>query len=134
MRNYLSVLFLIVGALLVLYLSWVSSPKIGGNQLVPSWMGTWIDVHHFDTIRTAVPMVFLGVISGFIIVFNNLDRKWWCISWVLLSLLVLIAEIGQFLRPLRSFDLKDVFWGSAGTALGLLAMALLRILLKYLRN
>jgi len=126
MRNYLSVFIIIIGTLLVLYLSWVSSPKIGGNPLVPNWIAMWVDAYYFDAIRTAVPMIFLGGMSGLLIVFNNLNMKWWWLAWGLLSLLVCIAEIGQFLRPLRSFDSMDILWGSVGSALGLLMVYVIR--------
>ncbi|WP_111307963.1 hypothetical protein [Confluentibacter sediminis] len=120
-RNVFYFFLIIIGALIVLYLSWVSSPKIGGNVLIPSWIAYWVDAYRYNEIRTAVPMVFLGVLSGFMILSNKLDKKTWgIIAWLSLTVLISIAEIGQYFRPMRSFDLKDIAWGSIGSGFGLL--------------
>src|SRR5690606_12605114 len=120
-RNVFYFFLILIGTLMVLYLSWVSSPKIGGNILIPNWIAYWVDAYRYNEIRTAVPMVFLGGLSGFVILYNKLDKKTWGImAWASLTVLISIAEIGQYFRPMRSFDLKDIAWESIGSGFGIL--------------
>tara|TARA_R110000868_G_scaffold268949_2_gene528228 strand:- start:957 stop:1406 length:450 start_codon:yes stop_codon:yes gene_type:complete len=112
-------LSIIIGALLVLYLSWVSSPKIGEIRFIPSWMASWVDTYEFFTIRTAIPFIILGMLSGWYLNYLKREVLSWFFVWLMLSLLVILAELGQYFRPMRSFDWKDIAWGSIGAALGL---------------
>ncbi|CAH8292908.1 VanZ like protein [Mariniflexile fucanivorans] len=110
---------IIVGAVLVLYLSWVSSSKIGEMRLMPSWIKTWVDNYEFMAIRTAVPLVFLGMLIGIYLAYSKKALFWWVMGWLVLTMLVVLAELGQYFRPMRSVDLLDMVWGSAGSALGM---------------
>ncbi|WP_052825775.1 VanZ family protein [Neotamlana nanhaiensis] len=118
MRIYFYIL-LLVGTLAVLYLSWVSSPAIGKMAFMPSWISSWVDSYRFSAFRTSIPLVVLGVLVGVYLNFEKKTILWWYMAWGLLTLLVILAEIGQYFRPLRRFDFRDIFWGSAGAALGL---------------
>lgn len=65
------------------------------------------------------------VVAGFVVAlgcFKNEGFSWRKGIALLggLSLFILFAEAGQLLLPRRSFDWMDVFWGIAGSALGLL--------------
>lgn len=120
LSNYLLIILIVVVALLVLYLSWTSSPKIGNINIVPGFISTWVDTYMFQTIRTAVPLFFLGLFLGLFLIVKNLTLKYWVISWILLLLLVVLAEVGQFFRPHRVFDKGDIKWGWFGATMGLI--------------
>lgn len=57
---------LVLGAGLVLYLSWLPMPKMGLVWFIPGGVAHWADENRNDTIRTAVPLVGLG---------------WWAAGW-----------------------------------------------------
>jgi len=118
-QTILLMLGILLGTFLVLYLSWTSSPKIGGLKFIPSWISTWVDSYTFMTIRTAIPLMGLGVFTGLFLNYQKRRKTWWLISWILITILVLLAELGQLYRPLRSFDWLDVIWGVLGSGLGL---------------
>ncbi|GAB3512745.1 hypothetical protein GCM10027341_53860 [Spirosoma knui] len=65
-------------------------------------------------IRTAVPFVLLGILSGIALVRKSPEWYWWLIVWGFTVLLALAAEVGQLILPLRHFDWGDVFWGALG--------------------
>lgn len=108
------ILFFSLGILSVLYFSWLSSPKLGLNILVPHWISSWADKHEYFNIRTAIPMTFLGFISSCLLSFRKSKLQVWIFVWLFLIALVILAEVGQLLLPLRSFDLKDIYWGALG--------------------
>lgn len=110
---------ILLGMLAVLYLSWVSSPKIGGIRFMPSWLADWVDTYELMDIRTAIPLIVLGILVGLYLNYQKREVFWWIFGWIMLSLLVVLAELGQYFRPMRSFDWIDIAWGSAGSGLGL---------------
>lgn len=110
---------LIFGIVVVLYFSWIKSPRFEYNQWVPSFLAKWADKHENDNVRTAVPLVFLGLVTGSYLIYRKLPKHKWLICWLGLSVLVVIAELGQLFLPLRSPDFKDVYWGALGAGLGL---------------
>ncbi len=115
---------------IVVYFSWISSPRFSLNDIVPNWIAIWADKHENDNIRTAIPLFFLGLVSGLFLILKRLRISKWLLCFILLIILVLIAELGQLLLPLRSFDWKDVFWGAIGAAAGLCIMYILKLLFK----
>lgn len=117
----------------ILYLSWVSSPKLGSIGLMPRWLAEWSDASRNDTFRTAIPFVALGMFSGLFFDLKNKSKKWWIISLILNGLIVFLAEVGQLLRPHRVFDFKDIIWGLIGSILGLY-IAYLVMVFKHYKN
>jgi glycopeptide antibiotics resistance protein len=109
-----------MACLMIVYFSWISSPRLGWNAYVPNWIALWADKQDNYNFRTAIPFVFLGFTSGILIVFNKATHNWWLRSWLVQSLLVTIVELGQLFRPLRSFDVIDIAWGMAGSGFSLL--------------
>jgi hypothetical protein len=59
---------------LVLYLSWRSQPSMGLVWFMPQWLAHWADERANDAIRTAVPLVLLGVLVGIPLAWQN--RAW----------------------------------------------------------
>ena len=98
---------------LIFICSWLKSPDLGKNLLLPSWLNNWSNIH--GQIRTAVPFIPLGFIL-------NTFKKKWIIN--LLGLLICflvgcIAEIGQLFIPTRVFDIVDIFFGIIGSLCGM---------------
>ena len=127
-------IILVIGMLLVLYLSWVSSPSIGKIAFMPYWVSSWVDSYRFGAIRTGVPLVALGALAGLYINFEKKSILWCYSGWVLLTLLIVLAEVGQCFRPMRSFDIQDIFYGSSGAALGLLIIFFLKELKNFFKK
>lgn len=124
--NRLLYYFLVtIGAGLVLYLSWRSSPSMGHVWFVPRSVAHWADKQENDTIRTAVPLVALGLVVGGQLAWQRRPCWQWLVAWGLMFALVVLAEAGQHFRAYRSFDLKDIAWGGIGAAVGLALIAVL---------
>jgi hypothetical protein len=127
-------LAILVVAGLVLYLSWRSQPSMGLVWFMPQWLAHWADERANDAIRTAVPLVLLGVLVGIPLAWQN--RAWtrWVASWAAMTGLVSLAEFGQLFLPHRSFDPLDIAWGAAGALVGLAAVALLKGIYHLLKT
>ena len=119
MSQRLFYILLAVGAGLVLYLSWVPVPKMAQFWFIPPWLASWADENRNDTIRTAVPLVGLGVLVGGWLAVRHRPWRQWLLAWAALSGLVIAAEVGQLFRAERSFDQGDIAWGMVGALAGL---------------
>jgi len=97
---------------------------------VPNWIAYWADKQENDNFRTAIPFILLGLTSGILIVFNKAAHRWWLRSWLIQAILVIVVELGQLFRPLRSFDVMDIIWGMVGSGLSLLLVYWLSKLLN----
>ena len=131
---YIFYVLILIGVLSVLYFSWISSPRLEYNWLVPSRIAKWADSYENMNLRTAVPFFFIGIFTGFLLILNNAILKRWIIIWTLICLLVVLAELGQFFRPHRIFDKGDIKWGVLGATLGLLPLYGLFVLFKTNKN
>ena len=124
---------LVLGAGLVLYLSWQPHPQMATDWFIPRWVAAWADENRNDTIRTAVPFVALGWLLGGWLALQNRPWRQWPLAWAALLALVTLAEVGQLFLASRSFDLGDIGWGAAGALLGLGTVAALRGLYQVAR-
>lgn len=131
---YIFCVLILLGVLSVLYFSWISSPRLEYNWLVPNSIAKWTDSYENMNLRTAVPFFFIGIFSGFLLILNNAILKRWIFIWILLCLLVILAELGQFFRPHRIFDKGDIKWGVYGATLSLLPLYGLFALFKNHKN
>ena len=125
LKNLLFYLLLLLGAGLVLYLSWQAHPQMATDWFVPGWVASWADERRNDALRTAVPFVALGWLIGGWLALQNRPWRQWLLAWAALVALVVTAEVGQLFRHMRSFDLADIGWGAAGALLGLGTVAAL---------
>ena len=133
-KDWLFWALLLMGAGLVLYLSWVPRPQMATVWFVPNWVAHWADQTRNDTIRTAVPLVALGWLVGSWLAAHHWPRVYWLLAWVALVALVTMAEVGQLFLRHRSFDLGDIGWGAVGALLGLGTVAVLRGLYLVARS
>jgi VanZ family protein len=122
MRLVLFGFLLVTGTVAVFYFSWLPQPDFRTVSFIPDWLARWSNIH--DSLRTAIPFIFLGFFSGLSLTDLNKPRIWWLYTWFAFILIVIIAEAGQLFLPLRVFDWRDIVWGSAGDLCGLFAAAL----------
>jgi glycopeptide antibiotics resistance protein len=86
---------------------------------IPYFIKPWVDIKKLNTIRTGIPLLFLGMIIPLFLKDHITIPRYFLISWMSLTILVIIAEAGQLLLPLRTFDILDIFWGGLGAYAGL---------------
>ncbi len=122
-----------IGILLIFVLSWQADPNLKGLPLIPSWLYNWTDNYNNSRIRTAVPFIFLSLVIGLWLYVKQASFKHYFTSLIALMGVVTVAELGQYFIPLRDADLKAIFWGSAGSFLGLGFMYLVRLFLGLLK-
>lgn len=132
-RFYILYGLMIIGVLSVLYFSWISSPRFEYNNLVPLRIAKWADKYENGNLRTAVPLAFLGCLSGLYIIANKLKTGYWFFALIILIGLVFIAELGQLFRPIRTFDWKDIYWGTIGAGIGLIIMYILKRIINKIK-
>jgi hypothetical protein len=113
--------FLVAGLVSVFYFSWEPQPDFRTLSFVPGWLARWSNTH--DTLRTGIPFIFLGFLSGLWLGDSDKPRIWWLFTWLSFVLIVIIAETGQLFLPTRVFDWRDIVWGTAGSFFGLLISA-----------
>lgn len=130
--RYLLWFLIVILCLIIIYLSWISSPRFAWNAYVPDWIAHWADKQENDNFRTAIPFIGLGFVSGFLMILSKVSQGWWFRCWLIHSLLIIIVEMGQLLRPLRSFDVMDIFWGMLGSGLSLFIMYKINEILQKL--
>ncbi|MBK1882848.1 VanZ family protein [Luteolibacter pohnpeiensis] len=118
MLRVLSIAIAIALGLVVLYFSWIPDPAMGKIHWMPRAIGHWADRH--GRLRTGVPFLPLGILLGLYLTRKRAILKWWLLVWLGLTSFVSAAEVGQLFIPRRVFDLRDIFWGSMGSAVGLL--------------
>lgn len=128
-----SVLFIFVIAS-IFYFSWLPDPSFKNEAYLPKWLLKWSD--HYYNLRTAIPFLAVGFLleaysqqkSSNEINFNkNLN---FIQNLGIATIIVCIAEAGQFLIQNRNPDLMDVFYGILGSLIG----AFVFNLFKKLRN
>ena len=118
MKNTLLVLATLFGIFLVFYFSWLPNPDIGYKSYFPEWLGQWTNAN--ANLRTAVPFLFLGTIAEIWFYDGRNVLKKRTLIFLAASLVVTAAEVGQLFLPKRTFDLRDIGWGIAGTVAGIL--------------
>lgn len=128
-------LLLILVIVIVFYFSWLSDPGFKSETYLPEWLLNWSN--HYYNLRTAVPFLALGFLlevyneNNTLINKKKYNEKWSFIkNMVIATMIVVIAEGGQFLIQKRSPDMMDVFYGIIGSLMGALSYNLL----KKLRN
>ncbi|MFC5412017.1 hypothetical protein ACFPMF_22020 [Larkinella bovis] len=128
-----SFVFIVLGIALVFYLSWIPSPYMQFVWFLPDWVARWADVRKNGDLRTAVPFVFLGFCSGMMLSRAQAPWFWWLATGFGLTMVAVIAEVGQLALPYRYFSWADIQWGAAGSVLGLAGAVLVVFIGRRLR-
>lgn len=119
---------LLVGIGLVFYLSWVPDPHLRKIGFIPNWLSSWTDKRANENLRTGVPFVFLGLMTGLLSKKQLLSLRHWIVSWLFLIGVVILAEAGQLFLPHRYFSWGDIIWGTIGSLIGLVGASFLVLL------
>lgn len=114
-------LLIVLSIALVFYLSWIPNPRMSLVWFLPDWIANWSDIDENENIRTAVPFVFIGLLSGVWLSESRCAWRSWLLTFLSLIAIVLLAEAGQLVLPKRSFSWEDVVWGAIGSIIGLVA-------------
>ena len=130
MRIKLFYFLFTIGVLLIFYLSWTSNPRLSITGILPVWVTDWTDTEQNETIRTGIPFLLLGLGTGIYLQIKKSSTRYWVIAFMMLVLIVSLAELGQLFLPLRNCDLYDVFWGALGAGAGLLLIYPFKYLLR----
>ena len=125
---------LLIGAVIVFYLSWLPNPDLSIYGILPGWLARWTDAQENQNIRTAVPFLLLGLLSGVWLLISKQRWKSWLSIWLLLVAMVSVAEVGQLLIPLRHFDWGDIMWGGTGAGTGMSLPGIIRLALFLRRH
>ena len=121
-KIFLLLLLFVVSS--IFYFSWLPDPTFKNETYLPKWLIDWSN--NYYNLRTAVPFMGLGFLleaysqqkrlneinySKFFNIIKNIS---------IATVIVCIAEAGQFFIQKRSQDLVDVFYGIIGSLLGVL--------------
>lgn len=109
-----------IGVLLIFFLSWKTDPNLKELPFIPEWLSDWTDSVRNDRRRTGVPFIGLGLLAGMYLMYIRRTKMfYWGLVLCILGFVVIIAEVVQYFLPSRSMDVKDMFWGGIGSAIGL---------------
>jgi hypothetical protein len=119
---------------IVFFLSWLPNPNLGKYGFLPGRLAHWTDANSNMNLRTAVPLVLLGLFSGIWLNITRQEWYWWIATWLGLVIVVLIAEAGQLVLPKRHFDWGDVMWGALGAFGGMACVWVGKLVWKNTEN
>lgn len=131
----LFLLVLVIGA--VFYFSWLPDHSFGNETYLPKWLLNWSNYYY--NLRTAVPFVAVGfLLEAYtqhltLNTIKDTKNSNFMQNIGVATILVCIAEGGQFLIQKRNPDLLDVFFGILGSFIGGLGYYLVTILLNFKR-
>lgn len=134
----LFLLFFVIAT--VFYFSWLSDPSLESETYLPKWLLNWSNDYY--NLRTAIPFVVVGFLleaytehmsSNRI---NHNKNSNFMQNIGIATIIVCIAEGGQFLIQKRNPDLMDVFFGILGSFIGGFGYYLANIMMnsKRLKN
>ncbi len=122
------------GVFLIFFLSWKANPNLKETPFIPEWLSNWADYSHNNQRRTGVPFMGLGLLAGIYFIYSKRTAPVnWIFAWLILGIVVCMAEVGQYFIPARSLDMKDVFWGGLGAGIGLLFPYFAWLLIRMLK-
>lgn len=131
----LFLLFFVIAT--VFYFSWLSNPSLESETYLPKWLLNWSNDYY--NLRTAIPFVFVGFLleaytehmsSNRI---NHNKNSNFMQNIGIATIIVCIAEGGQFLIQKRNPDLMDVFFGILGSFIGGLGYYLVNTVMNFKR-
>lgn len=131
----LFLLLFVIGT--VFYFSWLSDPGLGSETYLPKWLMNWSNYYY--NLRTAVPFVAVGFLLETYTYHMSSNKKHhnqnsnFMQNLGIATIIVCIAEGGQFLIQKRSPDLVDVFFGILGSFIGGVGYYLVNIIMNSKR-
>lgn len=131
-RVLFGVIFVIA---VVFYYSWLPDSSFQNETYLPNWLLKWSN--HYYNLRTAIPFIAIGFllemhaqkISSIEIIQNK--NLYFLQNLGFATIIVSIAEGGQFLIQKRNPDLMDVFYGILGSLIGGVGYYLVNIILNF---
>lgn len=115
MRSFVIAL-IIIG---IFYLSWIPDSHFTSESYLPLWLRDWCN--SFFNLRTAIPFIPFGFFLEAVLQSKDgikTNFKCWFANLFLSTLVVSLAEGGQFFILNRHPDVMDVFYGILGSQLG----------------
>ena len=119
-KNILILLFFVIG--IVFYFSWLPDPSFKNEAYLPKWLLNWIN--HYYNLQTAIPFVAVGfLLEAYpqqmnLIEIESSKNLNFIQNIGIATIIVCVAEGGQFFIQKRNPDLKDVFFGILGSLIG----------------
>jgi glycopeptide antibiotics resistance protein len=131
-RVLFGVIFVIV---VVFYYSWLPDSSFQNETYLPNWLLKWSNYYY--NLRTAIPFVAIGFLLemhtqriSLIEIIQN-KNLYFLQNIGFATVVVCIAEGGQFLIQKRNPDLMDVFYGILGSLIGGVGYYLVNIILNF---
>ena len=130
----LFLLVLVIGA--VFYYSWLTDPSLESETYLPEWLIS--KSNEYYNLRTALPFVAVGFLLETYTQFmspNGLNNKksTFIQNLGIATIIVFLAEGGQFFLQTRNPDLMDVYFGIIGSLVGGVGYNLLNVLMNSKR-
>ncbi|OXA74389.1 hypothetical protein B0A67_01010 [Flavobacterium aquidurense] len=115
------IIFLLVCTGSIFYYSWIHNPGLETETYLPLWIRKWSNEYY--NLRTAVPFVVLGYLLE---VWQRLSNAAGAANqspfrlknFIIIAVVVCLAEGGQFFIATRQPDFMDVFFGISGGIFG----------------
>ncbi|MFA9191527.1 VanZ family protein [Flavobacterium sp. FZUC8N2.13] len=134
----LFLLLIVIG--IVFYFSWLTDPTLESETYLPKWLLNWSNSYY--NLRTAVPFIAVGFLLEAYTQHmssnkkNHNENSYFMQNLGIATIIVCIAEAGQFLIQKRNPDVMDVFFGILGSFIGGLGYYLVAMLMnsKKLKN
>jgi glycopeptide antibiotics resistance protein len=128
----LFLLLFVIGT--VFYFSWLPDHNLESETYLPKWLLNWSNYYY--NLRTAVPFVAVGFLLEAYTQYKSSNDKNsnFMQNLGIATIIVCLAEGGQFLIQKRSPDLMDVFFGILGSFTGGLGYYLVNAVMNFKRS
>jgi glycopeptide antibiotics resistance protein len=134
-KGILFILLFVIAA--VFYYSWLPDPSFNNETYLPRWLLNWSNRYY--NLRTAIPFVAVGfLLEDYTEQINSIEKYHnkklnFIQNFAIATIIVCIAEGGQFLIKKRNPDLMDVFFGILGSFIGVLGYYLINTVFSFKR-
>lgn len=113
---------ILVFVLIIFYFSWLPDCNFETETYLPLWLIQWSKIHF--NLRTAIPFIALGflfeILQALSAKANRTKFHANCNTLISATIIVSIAEVGQFFVMNRQPDFRDIAFGIAGSCIGIM--------------